>query len=312
MEFAALTPADCDAWASLLAVSFERTTADMEGLLGWLIQGWPLVAWGAWDGDRLAAQYSCRIVHVCAPGYDVPMPVGMSINMAVHPDYRGQGLIKHVARPVYETIAEQGGIAGVGFSNAEGVKVDLKSKSYGYRVVGKLSSALVWLSRPRGITALTLTDDWPNDLPDFAPAPSNQIRFVVNGDSLRHRFAHHPFRRYHFGVWREGADTRGLVVYRPVQYGPVRGAALLAVYGEDEPELLRRWTAALHREGRHFVHVLTTPGASVRAILPTLGRVIQLPYSRTPYYLTAKPLEAIFTKPLFDFSQWDCIGGDIL
>ncbi|MEO8611579.1 MAG: GNAT family N-acetyltransferase [Chloroflexota bacterium] len=312
MDFAPLTPADCNAWADLLAVSFDRTPAEMQGLLGWLLQGWPLLAWGAWDGDRLAAQYSCRLMDICVPGCDEPIKVGMSISMAVHPDYCGQGLIKQVARPVYEAIAEQGGIAGVGFSNAEGVKVDLKSKSYGYHVVGKLTSTLVWLSQRRGTPPLNLTDEWPETLHDVAANVDSFIRFTPKATQIHHRFAQHPFRRYAFGVWNEDDCTRGVVIYRPIQYGRIRGAALLAAYGDDLPELLRRWSAALQNEGMGFVHVLTSPQAALRTALPEMGRMIHLPYSRTPYYLTAKSLDASRAQALFDFNRWDCMGGDIL
>src|SRR5688500_13624020 len=210
MDFAPLTPADCNAWAELLAISFGRTDIEMGSLLDWLHQGWPLVAWGAWDGERLAAQYSCRVVDLRLPNCDTPVRVGMSINMAVHPDYRGQGLIKHVARPVYETIATQGGIAGVGFSNAEGVKVDLKSKSYGYRVVGKMTSTLVWLS-PQKIEPLTLTANGPDKRDSLPSAAHPFIRFAPSAKLIRHRFAQHPFRHYAFGVWRENDRTHGLV-----------------------------------------------------------------------------------------------------
>jgi hypothetical protein len=312
MNIAPLTPADCSAWADLLAVAFNRTTTDMEGLLGWLMQGWPLIAWGAWDGERLAAQYSCRVMDICVPGYDTPVHVGMSINMAVHPDYRGQGLIKQVARPVYEAIAAQGGIAGVGFSNAEGVKVDLKSKSYGYKVVGKLTSSLVWLAHRRGTPRLTLTDTWPETECPASTNTESGIRFTPRLEQIQHRFAQHPFRHYQFGIWHEGDCTRGVVIYRPIEYGRIRGAGLLAAYGDDLPELLRRWTAALQPEQVGFVHVLTSPNGSLRKALPEMGRVIHLPYSRTPYYLTAKALDTKRAAPLFDFNRWDCAGGDIL
>jgi hypothetical protein len=312
MDFAPLTPADCSAWADLLAVSFDRTPADMEGLLGWLIQGWPLVAWGAWDGVKLAAQYSCRVMDVCVPGHHEPVKVGMSINMAVHPDYRGQGLIKQVARPVYEAIAEQGGIAGVGFSNAEGVKVDLKSKSYGYRVVGRLTSTLVWLAQRHGTPPLKLTDEWPEKWCPGALSGDSSIRFALRPYQIQQRFARHPFRRYAFGVWDESDCTRGIVIYRPIHYGRIRGAGLLAAYSDDLPELLRRWSAALQLERIGFVHVLTSPQAALRTALPEMGRMIHLPYSRTPYYLTAKSLDTSRAQPLFDFNRWNCVGGDIL
>jgi hypothetical protein len=103
-----------------------------------------------------------------------------------------------------------------------------------------------------------------------------------------------------------------VVIYRPIQYGRIRGAALLAAYGNDLAELLRRWSAALQNEKMGFVHVLTSPQAALRTALPEMGRMIHLPYSRTPYYLTAKALNQQHAQALFDFNRWDCMGGDIL
>jgi len=36
------------------------------------------------------------------------------------------------------------------------------------------------------------------------------------------------------------------------------------------------------------------------------------PISRSPYYLTVKPLCDDTPAALFDFAAWDCMGGDIL
>lgn len=312
MRFEMLTPNQSQAWADLLAISFERTPADMQALLGWLHGGYRLVAWGAWDGEKLVAQYSCRMVDLNLPGQSQPVQAGMSINMAVHPAYRGQGLIKYLARPVYERVAEMGGVCGVGFSNASGVKVDLKSQSYGYRVVGKLRSRLIWLNRDFQ-AGLDLSDVWPEAPFEAASFDGSSIHFARSPGVLRHRFALHPFRQYAFGIWQDAEGVRGIVVYRAVKIGWQRGAALLAVYGADEAELLRRWAGAIHQAGMHFVHVLLSPNAALRNTLNTLGRSLTLPYTRSPYFLTAKSLGEGITPPdIFDFARWDCIGGDIL
>jgi hypothetical protein len=39
---------------------------------------------------------------------------------------------------------------------------------------------------------------------------------------------------------------------------------------------------------------------------------LPVPYSRSPYYLTAKPLTADLPAGFMDFRHWDCVGGDIL
>lgn len=311
MQFTPLTIDDRRKWAELLAVAFDRTPETMEALLDWLHMGWPVIAWGAWDGDKLAAQYSCRLVDLRLPGGEV-ITAGMSINMAVHPDYRGQGLIKQVSRPVYEQVAELGGVAGVGFSNAEGVQVDLRSKSYGYQLVGEMVSTALWLNR-RHTDSLTLTDEWPEDAP-FAPFWHDPARigFAVDPHLVQHRFARHPFRRYRFGVWQEGECVRGIVVYRPTRIGPLQGASLLAMYGDDPEGLMARWMSALCDSGLRLAHVLTAPRASLRGYLKTLGVSVDIPYTRTPYYLTAKSLCNTTPATLFNMRLWDCMGGDVL
>ena len=151
MDIRPFTPNDTQAWANLLASSFERKPQEMVQLLEFLQRIAPLISYGAWDGNRLAAQYSCLIRPLHLPGHkDLVVKVGVSLNMAVHPNYRGHGLVKKVAAPVYETVKELGAIAGVGFSNAEGVKVDRRSKGYGYRVIGRLQPSIAYLvGRPQ-------------------------------------------------------------------------------------------------------------------------------------------------------------------
>jgi hypothetical protein len=62
MEFRALTLDDRVEWARLLACCFDRSQAQMEELLLWFHAGFELVTWGAWEGERLVAQYTCRLL----------------------------------------------------------------------------------------------------------------------------------------------------------------------------------------------------------------------------------------------------------
>jgi GNAT superfamily N-acetyltransferase len=186
-------------WSQLLAACFNRRAEDMAHLLRFLQPESRLIAWGVWDGDLLAAQYSCWLTAVHHPGCLATLPVGMSINMAVHPAYRGRGLIKQVAEPVYATLVERGAVAGVGFSNAQGVQVDRHSKGYGYEVVGQLRPSLFYLRRGLGSDPLSLTSQWP--IRPFVPFsfPKNHC-FHHTPETLHHRFGQHPFRQYRFGV----------------------------------------------------------------------------------------------------------------
>jgi hypothetical protein len=311
MRIAPLTLDDLHPWAELLAISFGRQTGEMEQLLTYFHAGYPLIAYGAWDGDRLAAQYCCLMTALRVPGTTNPMQAGMSVNMTTHPDYRGRGLIKQLAAPAYEAVAAHGGMMGVGFSNAAGVRVDRYSTGYGYHVVGRMRTMLAICARAPRIEPLGLTDEWPG-FPAGYRADSSKVSFVATEESVRHRFAQHPFRRYAFGVWQEADQVRGLVVFRRVRIGGVAGAGLLAAYGADLPALIGQWLAALARDGIRLVHLIASPGAAVYQALRENALTVALPGSRSPHYLTLKPLQPALPVVLDDFSSWDCTGGDIL
>ena len=311
MKITPLDHAHIDPWATLLAAAFGRQIDSMRQLLQYLLADNRLLAWGAWDGSQLAAQYSCLQHHLTIPDQPPPALVGMSINMAVHPAYRGLGLVKQVAQPVYHALQEQCGIAGVGFSNAEGVKVDRRSQEYGYRVLGQLQPTLAWIRPQPGADTLQLTTAWPA-MPFTQPLDSPRICFHVTPSWIYHRYAMHPFRQYQFGVWETAVFTRGIVVFRPFRRGPIAGVSLLTAYGDDLAELLARFCATLSQNGIQFVHLLTTPNATLRARLRETAVCLPLPITRTPYFLTFKPLVDTLPSTLFDIKNWECSGGDIL
>lgn len=282
-------------------------------LLDWLLSGWRAIAYGAWDGTHLAAQYTALLTDLYVPQWGKSVPVGLSWNMAVHPDYRGRGLIKQVSEPVYAAVLAAGGVAGMGFSNAEGVRVDRKSKGYGYQVVGRLKPALALLTTMRQSSALTLYDSWQ---PEFSslqlPAPDDTYHRVVTPELLRLRYACHPFRQYQYGVWIENGEVKGIVVYRPAWLLGMRGATLLGAYGTDLPLVLSHWKHTLSRRGWRFAHVLTTPQSALRRALRQIAPCVDIPYTRSPYYLTVKPMDDTLPVSFTEFSAWDCVGGDIL
>jgi hypothetical protein len=311
MRIAPLTLNDHRPWAGLLAASFGRQTGDMQQLLTYFHTGYQLIAYGAWDRDRLAAQYCCLMTALHVPGVTAPMQAGMSVNMTTHSDYRGRGLIKQLATPAYEAVAACGGMMGVGFSNAEGVRVDKHSRGYGYHVVGRMRPTLAVCARTPCIEPLRLTDNWIG-FPSEIQKDYNCVSFVATEDSVRHRFAQHPFRRYAFGVWEEGSQICGLVVFRRIRIGGLAGVGLLAAYGADLPSLIARWLAALAGEGIRVAHLITSPGSALSAALRQHAVMVTMPGSRSPHYLTLKPLSGDLPAVLNDFDNWDCTGGDIL
>lgn len=311
MEITPLSLQHLAPWSALLATAFHRSPDQMAALLTFLQPEVDLVAWGAWDGPLLAAQYSCLRRSLFLPSWGQTVPVGMSINMAVHPDYRGRGLVKQVAGPVYQALAEGGAVAGAGFSNAAGVQVDRRSSGYGYSVVGRLRPFLLWFRRQMPHDDFYLTEQWPG-LPFLPVRWETAVQFAWTPQSLRHRFACHPFRSYRFGVWVQGECVAGVVVYRPIRLAGLPAAALLAAYGPDLPGLLERWQGAMAASGLRLGHLVGTPACRVVQILRETAVCLPQPFSRNPYYLTLKPLVPSLPQESYRLASWSCLGGDIL
>lgn len=310
MEFRALKQENYNQWAGLLAVCFDRNRQDMKALLGWLEQMGQIVAWGAWDGDKLVAQYTSLLRHLSFG--EKTISGGMSINMAVHPDYRGRGLVKQVSAPVYEEVRASGASIGFGFSNAEGVQVDKHSKGYNYQVIGEMQSLLSYL--PKGhCRAIQITDEFPLDI-HFACVNSRRdgIRFQKTMNSFRTRYAQHPFRQYKYGIWYENNEISGVVVYREIKRYGIRGISLMDACGLNMEQLIRRWGCTMRNRGFHFIHTVATPEARLAQILHEYYPTINLPYVQTPYYLTLRNLHSKLENSIELFENWDLIGGDIL
>ncbi len=304
MNITALDPTtDKTAWADLLAASFERPQQAMIRLLEYLLTWYPLIAFGAWEGDRLLGQYSCLLREVSVPGCDHPVKVGMSINMAVRPEARGRGLVKHMAAPVYESVRAAGAIAGVGFSNPAGVSVDQHSRAYGYHILGQMVNTVTLLSGSSSACPAIVSDEWPVE--SFQTTGNNcLIHFADDITGLRHQFVHHPSHTFHYATAHEG-----IVIFDTVQHGPIGEASVLGWAGPDHPALLKSFVSAVRQRGIGALRAVITP-ALIELFRP-MGTFVRVPFSHNPYYLTVKPLDES-GEALLDFDQWACTGGHIL
>lgn len=111
---------------------------------------------------------------------------------------------------------------------------------------------------------------------------------------------------------RDEGRINGIVIDRPIRRVGVPGSTLLAAYGTDLPGLLAGWGWAIRTTGVRFVHWLATPASPVNKAMRDLGMSLLLPFSRSPYYLTIKPLCDRLPDDFLDFHSWDCLGGDVL
>ena len=69
---------------------------------------------------------------------------------------------------------------------------------------------------------------------------------------------------------------------------------------------------AMWQAGIRLITVLGTPSAAGVVALRAQGPTWRVPFNRSPYYLTVRPLGDATPPAFFDFQRWDCLGGDIL
>ena len=306
-----LTAADRVPWARLLATCFDRSPEQMEALLAWFHAGFTLVTMGAWDGDRLVAQYNCRLLELRIPGMAGLVP--------------GRDGPEHGRRS--RAIA-----AGACWTSS---RRPCTRRSRGRAAWPAWGSRAPGVSRSRGRAGTTPTrcsDRWcPLPSPSAARATPRRwrvrgvarggdgpvapdddlVRYAVTPGTLRHRFAEHPFRRYAYAVRRREGVIDGLVVYRPRACAASRAC----------PSWRRTATtsapcsAASRRRSAPAAATSSTLSSRPRRRSgpPHLDRARVLgAVTRNPYHLIARALVADAPASLFDLDRWDCAGGDIL
>src|SRR5688572_23553114 len=112
MQLHALTLANRAVRPAHVAHCIELHLTATSMLLDWLYRLFQPFAYGVWEDERLVAQYTALKRPLAYQG-DL-LSVGMSVNMAVHPDYRGRGYIKKMSAPVYDALKAEGVCFGLG------------------------------------------------------------------------------------------------------------------------------------------------------------------------------------------------------
>lgn len=281
----------------------------MQQLIEWLYCLGTIEAYGLWNDGQLVAQYSC--LHRAIIFNNLALSLGLSMNMAVHPNFRGKGLIKQVSQPVYDRLRDKQVVFGMGFSNAQGVQVDKHSKAYGYQIIGQMQS-LVIKTHNFKMPSLTPLHTLPEPFCIQPNLSSSAAHFGKDTNHLIRRYLHHPFRDYEYGIWHENKEILGIVVYKKVSLWGIPAAALLDVYSQQPDEFLMRWSSTLCKSHIHLIHMLSSPQSEIKQIFRDHFLALEAPFTRSPYYLTVKPLANYFDTRLLNFNQWDLIGGDIL
>jgi GNAT superfamily N-acetyltransferase len=271
------------------------------------------VAYGAFDGGNLAAYYGNLEVPLRENGE--VFGAGLCLDMAVHPDYRGRGLVTLLAEKVYASLPDTW-LLSYGFSNKMGVRVDLKARGYGYTVLGEMSTFRKMVRRNISTEC-------------YSAAPARDYLLAEKQEDLGKLLVDQP-AVYFDWRYRGGPLDKGVLlsvgeneamVAQAVVRKQGKTLSLLKIIGRkgffDEkvlPTVLGGIENYAIEERCRWVNVCVLPNGLWRK---TLGRTgyWRWPIRANPYYLTVKVHrgadERLRAKAL-TAEEWMVMGGDIM
>lgn len=225
------------------------------------------------------------------------------IDMATHPDHRGQGLISTLSKRVYAEVAKTEAVLSFGFSNEQGVQVDKHAKGYGYTVVGKFTRSV----------KLILPGSKPNDtlqeIQEFDADPHQPedtvLRIAKSQKYLTWRYQERPEKTYRLYAWGQGYVVLLAQAFKLV---------ILDIVGIEKgqiPAVLTAIEAEARRLGKTMIinHVLDN--SLWQACMHAAG--FHATPARTQTYLTVKvhKPESFKTRDVYNPNSWSLMTGDI-
>lgn len=305
-----LTVADEGQLMSFLDTVFHIRNRDKISLVHWKYFHTAVkerVQYGAFDGDHLIAHYAN--IPLSLRYHKTVLPAMLCIDMSTHPSYRGQGLISRLSEATYRDISNSSRVLSLGFSNDEGVKVDLHSVGYGYHVVGAFQSyGLMAMYFPQHVelTNVTTFEAVSYHIPEGLISIDKSKEYVI------WRYQDHPGIPYLIYSVKKEHRQVGYVVLRSSQFR----IDIVDIILEDMQENAVReviqavQNLAFHERKQLVVICMLENDYWKRVMKGCLG--LKKPTSKA-YYLTVRVHKSeIIGSDIYDDQSWICMSGDIL
>lgn len=264
------------------------------------------IEYGAFDGTRLVGHYANIPIPLRYGGHVVDAM--LCIDMATHPSYRGLGLISRLSEFVYRDVLHTSAALSLGFSNSQGMRVDLNARSYGYKVIGAFRSYA--LMTRRGISPTRVTHTEEIDPIPFS-IPDGYISIHKSQEYLKWRYHDHPGSAYE--LYRVSGDAiHGYVVLRVSRFRiDIIDIALSNMQEYVVRDVIHaiQNLAAIQRKQMVVIGVLEN-NYWRRILKECMG--VRKPMKES-HYLTVRIHNDHHIGPdIYNKEQWICMTGDIL
>lgn len=249
----------------------------------------------ALDGDMVCAFVCFTPIYV--NGNDKRYSFYSCAIQATHPEYRRRGIISDLTQLIEKRLGSD--INYLGFSNADGVKIDKYSKKINYAIVGQMAKQCM-VSVPYN-TKYQSTEVKNIDTSLFR---STSPLFKINKDReyINWRYERSPKRRYYYLGIERGSEIVAYVVFNKRKFVYEISEILLKDASISQNEVIKTFLHFAFRRGKIFTSCTYLKNNFWRKSFPLLSlkRNINM-------FFTVKSADTSFTK----VDSWLIYGGDI-
>ena len=232
------------------------------------------------------------------------------VDMATHPKHRGRGLISTLSKLTYKDVSNKKIRFSIGFSNEEGVKVDIHSKGYGYQLVGKFKSySCVLTKKKKTESELQKISEFRSN---FKYGQDGFFSLSKSRDYLNWRYKENPNNLFSFYEILAGGKFAGYVVLKNsgIKIHVIDIVTKFSV--KNIKDVIKSINNLAIDNGKRLVTYSVLDNKLWRQVFSkslTFGRNSK----KNSYYLTVKIHDNFSKSPdLLDRETWLCFVGDIL
>lgn len=232
------------------------------------------------------------------------------LDMATLPEFRRMGLISQLSALVYKDVVKNQFDFSFGFSNEEGINIDIYAKNYNYEIIGPFSTFLA----PTFINIQSqLNFEKVSKFPSektFNPYPGFSI--CKSDRYLTWRYIQKPGNNYHIFKITQGNVCLAYIIMR---FNHIFSEILdiILCVKTDITKIIQTGKEISKKFNKPFQLVSVLENKFWSQTLYGQG-FYQWPYSKHRHYLTVrnhKP-KASWSRSIINPEKWWLMGGDIL
>lgn len=213
---------------------------------------------------------------------------------ATHPDYRRRGIVTDLTQIIENELPKS--INYLGFSNKNGIQIDLHSKKINYEILGRLNT--IYLVSSPYFSNFKIK---PVESIEQIDLSQNFLGFQKNVNYINWRYTENPKNKYKIFEIQDPSKTIGFVIAKK-NFFVYDVFDVLTLNIEDLKECIRVFNSYAFKDFTPICSYTYLPNKFWNIVFPKISII-----KKNDLFFTVKSLN----KYLLDFNNWIIQGGDI-